>query len=101
MNRIEIIRIRLAKSNYHDVLAKFQDLVSGLDKTDIKIYRHAAVDTDIAIHLHIQSSHSERAISETSQHLASALKELGLVNHSVWVEIDSEKTTEKKKGEQL
>ena len=101
MNRIEIIRIRLARSNVDDVLAKLKDLASGLDKMDIEIYRHIAVDTDIAIHLLIQSTDSPSASSETGQHLASALKELGLVNHSVWVKIAKEDIDEAKKGKQL
>ncbi len=101
MNRCEIIRIRLAQNNYNDVLAKLQELVSGLDKMEMEIYRHVAVDTDIAIHLRIQSTDSPLASSETGQHLASALKELGLVNHSTWMEIDMEAISEQSKGEKL
>jgi hypothetical protein len=100
MKRIEIIRIRLARGGYEDVLTVLQQLAGGSDDTVVRIYRHAAVGSDIAIHLHTRASDSEPAFSETGQHLASALKEIGLVNRSVWLEIDREYVNGRITGDQ-
>jgi hypothetical protein len=100
MKRIEIIRIRLAQGGYKNILTRLQQLVGGSDDTVVRIYRRAAVESDIAIHLQTQASDSQPAFSEAGQHLVMALKEIGLVNRSVWLEIDREYVNERIEGDQ-
>ena len=88
MKGIEIIRIRLAQNNKKETMAKIQELVSGLDQRGIKLYRHPSVESDMSLHLHFQSSNSKLAVSELGAHLVSILKGIGLVNHSIWIELE-------------
>jgi hypothetical protein len=57
---------------------------SGL--TAMKTYRHAALETDLSVHLHWKSERPEENGSALGLRLAQALKEFGLVDHSVWME---------------
>jgi hypothetical protein len=57
---------------------------SGLVK--MITYRHAALETDLSIHLHWESERPERTGSALGLRLAQALKEFGLVDHSAWIE---------------
>ena len=47
------------------------------------------IDTDFSIHLFHDSKKMERSGSSLGLCLASALKEFGLVNHSIWIEMHS------------
>ncbi len=49
------------------------------------MYSHISVETDFSIHIYNNSKRVEISGSALCQRLASALKEFGLVNHSVWV----------------
>ena len=53
---------------------------------DITIYHHSVVETDLSIHIHWESEKASESKSLLGLRFASALKPLGLVNHSVWVE---------------
>lgn len=70
-----------------------QDLIESMTKvdqerglTEIKIYRHTTVDTDLSIHLYWESEKVEKRGSTLGLHIASSLKEFGRVNHSIWIE---------------
>ncbi len=52
----------------------------------IKVYSNITVETDFSIHLYNDSKITDISGSPLGQRLASALKEFGLVNHSVWTE---------------
>ena len=52
----------------------------------MKIYCNANIDSDLSIHL-LHNSDNANNKSPLSLQLVSALKEFGLVNHSVWVEM--------------
>jgi hypothetical protein len=46
------------------------------------------IDTDFSIHLFHDSKKVEKSGSPLGLRLASALKEFGLVNHSIWIEMN-------------
>lgn len=52
---------------------------------EIKIYRHATVDSDLSIHLYWESDEVEKHGSTLGLHLVSSLKEFGRINHSIWI----------------
>ena len=53
----------------------------------IRIYHHSVVETDLSIHLHWKSEPgSQYPKSPLGLKVSYALKNLGLLNHSVWVE---------------
>jgi hypothetical protein len=47
------------------------------------------VNTDFSIHLFHETAKVKDWGSELGQHIASALKEYGLVNHQIWIETHS------------
>jgi len=52
----------------------------------LKTFRHGALETDLSVHLHWDSEMPEPNGSALGLCLAQALKEFGLIDHSVWVE---------------
>ncbi len=53
---------------------------------EIKIYHHSVVETDLSIHIYWKSELGGQEKSPLGIRVAYALKPLGLLNHSVWVE---------------
>lgn len=53
---------------------------------ETKTFCHASLNSDLSIHLHWESERPEWNGSPLGLHLARALKEFGLIDHSVWVE---------------
>ncbi len=92
MKWIEIITLRspdTGKGSTADAVSKLVVEGMGSDsdrRVRIKIYRHAAFDTDISLHLLHDSRQSDGQPSSLGQRLATALKEFGLVSHNVWIE---------------
>ncbi len=90
MTRLEMIEIRTTEKNnaaLEAYLASWQTEVYADEKAPlVKIYRHAALDTDFSIHLRYDAQTNENDFSVLSERLSAALKEFGLVNHTVWIE---------------
>jgi hypothetical protein len=90
MKFIEIITLRsLAKGNkqlvdklLHQV---FNERQSGRPAS-IRLYHHPIVETDLSIHIHWETETQHPGESALGQKLSYALKDLGLLNHSLWVE---------------
>ena len=94
MKWVEIITLR-SPGNINRELV--DELLSGVNEADtatdaskhlveIKIYHHSMVETDLSIHIFWKSELSSRNKSPLGLRFSSALKPLGLLNHSVWVE---------------
>jgi hypothetical protein len=94
MKWVEIITLRsLAKIN-----KKFVDeLMKEVGESDspkdtpkhlieIKIYHHSVVETDLSIHIYWKSEPGIQNKSPLGLRFSSALRNLGLLSHSVWVE---------------
>jgi len=56
------------------------------DLMEIRVYHHSVVETDFSIHIHWKSEPGRQDKSPLGLRLSSALRDLGLLNHSVWVE---------------
>jgi hypothetical protein len=90
MKWIEIINLRsLAKVN----MQFFDELLQqvGKSKTDghqveVRMYRHSILETDLSIHILWETEPQHQRESPLGQQFSYALKGLGLLNHSVWVE---------------
>jgi len=87
---IETINLRSAGTPRERIEQKVPRSVSEQDRSripvSIRVYRHATLDTDLSIHLLFESPGPEARPSALGQRLASALKEFGLVSHSMWIE---------------
>ena len=90
MKWIEVIQLRSVVSNRKRLESKLQKLISEVDrkpkKHSIKIYNRERIDTDICIVLFHDREKVEIGGSRLSLCLVAALKEFGLVNHSIWIE---------------
>ena len=88
MKWLEVIKLRLAgggESLLEELLRPMAEVgQSGL--VEIKTYRHAALETDLSLHLHWESENPEQNGSTLGLRLAQALKEFGLIDHSIWIE---------------
>ena len=91
MNWLEIIEIRSAGGSRRLIESQLKNLIGETAKEtrqpSIRVYNLATVDTDFSIHLLHDSDKLEKGGSPLGLHLASALKEFGLVSHSIWIDI--------------
>ena len=69
------------------------ELLKQVDKSDIpnhlveiRTYHHSVVETDLSIHIHWESKPGSQHKSPLGLKFSYALRNLGLLNHSVWVE---------------
>ena len=90
MKLLEIIEFRSAESNRIKLEKQLNNLLEEIliaeEAQKIKIYNRLRVDNDFSIHLFHDSKKVENTGSQLGLRISSALKEFGLVNHSVWIE---------------
>ena len=90
MKWVEIITLRsLAKVDRQLLDELLQQVVKS--KTDghpmeIRMYQNSIVETDFSIHIYWESESGSQDKSPLGLRFSYALKGLGLLNHSVWVE---------------
>ena len=88
MKWLEVIKLRTL-GNSEGILNEFLGEVAGVGHgglVEMKTYRHAALETDLSVHLHWESERPEQNGSTLGVRLAQALKEFGLIDHSIWIE---------------
>jgi hypothetical protein len=92
--KIEIISLRCAP--YIDT-PFVNELLKGISESDqatdtpehlveIRVYHHSIVESDLSIHIYWESESGSQDKSPLGLRFSSALKDMGLLNHSVWVE---------------
>lgn len=84
MKWLEIIELRSVGKHQAQVEQGLADLTAGAN-TQINVYRNLTVNTDWSIHLHRESNRDDIHKSPLGLRMAEALREFGLVHHSVWV----------------
>ena len=87
MKWVEIIRLRLTRKSVDDDL--LNSLVSVSDEeglVELTVYHNDRVDTDVSIHLEWESDIRSPRVSPLGLRMAEALKDLGLVDHSIWIQ---------------
>jgi len=94
MKWIEIITLRSPSK----INGQFIDeLLNGVGRSEevtdrlnnlrgIRTYHHSVVETDLSIHIYWESEKECQDKSPLGLKFSSALKPLGLLNHTVWVE---------------
>ena len=91
MKWLEIIELRSAYGNKKLLESQLETLINEVDKETkkraIDIYSRVMIDTDFSIHLFHDSKKVENSGSQLGLRLASALKEFGTINHSIWIEM--------------
>ena len=94
MKWVEIITLRslenIDRQFAHELLKELNESGAPNDTLknliEIKLYHHSVVETDLSIHIYWKSEKESLRKSPLGLRLSSALKPLGLLNHSVWVE---------------
>ena len=92
MNWLEVIHLRTTAADTEPLFAILQQLIGEAEKEgscrEIKMFRRALVDTDVSLLLDHDTSMVEKNGSSLGLRIASALKDFGMVNHTVWSEMD-------------
>jgi hypothetical protein len=90
MQWLEIIELRSIGSNRKLFESQLETLINEVHTETknqaFKFYSHAVLDTDFCIHLCHDSRKVENSGSRLGLRLVTALREFGLVNHSIWIE---------------
>ena len=91
MKWIEVIQLRSVDSVRERLDAKLQGLIDQVEKGGkkqvIMAYSRVLIDTDFSIHILHDSKKVEKGGSRLGIRIVTALKEFGLANHSIWVEL--------------
>jgi len=88
MRWLEVIKLRSVGKDSEFL----KELLLSIDNSnqsglvEMKTYRHPALETDLSVHLHWESDRPDQNGSLLGLHLVQALKEFGLIDHSVWIE---------------
>jgi len=90
MKLLEIIELRITVKDYEIIESYLKQLKHDMaDKNlqNMKIFSKLNLNTDFSIHIAHESTDVKSGGSELGQHLVFALKEFGLISHSIWVEM--------------
>ncbi len=84
--------VRSAGSSANTLDATLQDLMNQLaieaEHEAVRVFRREKLDSDICIVLFHNRKKTKAGGSPLGLHLVDALKEVGLVNHTIWSEIE-------------
>ena len=85
MKRLEIIHLRLAGVVPSGLIEEIrQSTINTREPASVGLYCRVNVENDVAIHLHWKASGPDNPVSDLGLRLAAALKEYGMVEHTVW-----------------
>jgi hypothetical protein len=85
MRRLEIIHLRLAGALPSGLLEEIrQSATTARETATVDLYCRENVENDVAIHLQLKPSGPGAQASDLGLRLAAALKEYGMVEHTVW-----------------
>ncbi len=85
---LEVIKLRSAGNleKLLEVLRPTAQSAQGQGLVEMKIYRHAALETDLMVYLYWVSEGPRQKESPLGHQMARVLKEFGLIDHSLWIE---------------
>lgn len=90
MKWLEVIELRTVDCDQEMLEVQLKKLLTEFEKKmegqGIRLYRRVSVENDFRIHLFQERERIDVCGSESGYRLVSALKEFGMVNHSIWVE---------------
>jgi hypothetical protein len=89
MKRLEIVHLRSSGES----LATLNDLIKESVWTEgscaevVTVYRRSGLETDIAVHIRHHDTDSRNGLNNLACQLSAALREYGLVEHTLWEEM--------------
>ena len=94
MKWTEIITLRTSETPVKEVVADILKSVganSSMGKpAKLKLFSHATVESDLSSHIQWEATSMDRGKSLLGFELVDMLREFGLVNHSVWIEEETD-----------
>jgi hypothetical protein len=88
----EVIMVRASDSNAEILAKTLYDLMSDLARSaeddDIRIFHRENIETDICIVLFHRGEKMDTGGSPLALRIVAVFKEIGLVHHTVWNEIE-------------
>jgi hypothetical protein len=89
MRWLEIVRLRSA-GDYGSLVDELLGQIPALERiaglVEIRSYLHPEIENDLSVHIFWESPVCKGNGSTIGDQIAYALRELGLVDHSVWIE---------------
>jgi len=84
---LEVVKLRSAGRNPGSLeeLLRSMSQVKEKGLVEMQTYHHAALETDLSVHLLWESEFPETNGSAPGLRLVQALKEFGLTDHAIWV----------------
>ena len=91
MRRLEIIHLRSSGKAIETLGERITESIRArkLDAGIVSMYRRNGLVTDVAIHIRHDHAAGETAPCALALRLANALRDFGLVEHTVWEEMHS------------
>lgn len=90
MKWIEIIKVRGTEDSdirvVRDMLQDFGKIQVKTKPTTVKLYYHSTVKGDLSIHIRWDLETMMAQKSPLGLRMAAAISDLGMINHSVWIE---------------
>ena len=92
MSRLEIVHLRFPGEPIESLGERIRESIraEGKDTEIVTLYRRHGLETDVAIHIRHHDAAGRNGPSAIAFHLAFALRAFGLVEHTVWEEMQSE-----------
>ncbi len=86
MKTLEIIQLRSTIYSIDSLNTAISESIKakGEPSESVSIFRRDGLETDLAVHIHRSEASGEGGPSELGVRLASALKDYGLVEHTLW-----------------
>jgi len=87
MGHLEIIRLRMSCKVPARLIEDIRNSFSGeKHNCTVRIYYNASFLSDIAVHIHLETDPNGSVYSDLGLRLTAALREYGMIEHSVWIE---------------
>jgi hypothetical protein len=89
MNTLEIVHLRSSVEPLESLGDRIKESIwaEGNNTQVVTVYRRNGLATDVAIHVRHLEAAEKNEPSALAFHLAHALREFGLVEHTVWEEM--------------
>ncbi len=88
MSRLEIIHLRSSGESLESLGRRIREsLGAGGEDAEVTLYRRDGLETDVAVHIRRPGAPGGDGPSGLGLQLASALRSLGLVEHTLWDEL--------------
>ena len=88
MTTLEIVRLRAVGKPIAILSTQIAETVESTSSNTVTIYRRTGLDTDLAVHIRTHEAASTSERSAVGTRLASELRAYGIVEHTVWTEMD-------------